>query len=105
MQSNWMLLLVCVAFVRGELSFLPGEHHEFYFKNNPEAYRAFCSDQQVKSQIENDTQKSESSNLLDTQSSTQINCSKPVEELKCWGYESDAKCLKWSNKYPVQPCE
>lgn len=34
-----------------------------------------------------------------------VNCSKPIDDLRCWGYESDRRCRKWSNRYPVQPCE
>ena len=122
-----MLVLLC-GLVGGVLSFLPSEHQEFFFKNNPEAYRTFCSDQQVggrkegenkiedeietelklrkytKGSIENAVQSGTRSSD-GGKSSIQVNCSTPVDDLKCWGYEEDAKCRAWSNKYPVRPCE
>lgn len=62
---------------------LPNEHLEFYFKNNRQYYEQFCSNQQV----------------------DLFNCSRSVDDFKCWGYEKDKKCKKWSNKYPIQPCK
>ena len=120
MRSIWMFaLLSFCGLARCEFSFLPSEHHEFFFKNNLEAYRTFCSDQQVGQndtenqsminlniKLEKDIEQSEEiRNKYSVKSSIQVNCSKSIDNLRCWGYEEDAKCRKWSNKYPVQPCK
>ena len=69
MQLIWIFLLIRLVIVRGKLDFLPAEPYEFYFKNNPEAYRAFCSDQQVdflKETNENEIHVGQTNSILQT---------------------------------------
>lgn len=64
------------------LNHLPEQHYEFYFKSNREHYERFCSNQQV---------------------AKSFNCSRSIDELRCWGYEEDKRCRRLVNKYPVIP--
>lgn len=72
---------------------IPDEHLEYFFKNNPKQYDLFCSNQQVNASI------------LPSYLNQSFNCSRTVDQLKCWGYEDDLSCSKWKNRYKVKPCK
>lgn len=82
-----IILFILLSFFNSIYSYLhlPFDHLEFYFKNNPKDYYKFCS--KINQQV------------------NRFNCSKSINEFKCWGYENDKRCKKWNNKYPIKPCK